>query len=109
LAYDADLTGMIVLPTVTMHALHDPIIPFAVGREYALTVQAAGRSNLLVQTATEEHGHSKLAETQYLALLGGLLDWIASDRRPTPGDIATRCLRLQADATGGCHFVERGQ
>lgn len=109
LAYDADLTGLIVLPTVTMHALHDPTIPFAVEQDYARTVQAAGRSSLLVQTATDERGHSKLAETQYLALLFALLEWISSDQRPEPGDIAARCLRLELDAPGGCHFMERGQ
>jgi hypothetical protein len=54
LAYDADLSGLIVLPTVTVHALHDPTIPFVVEADYARVVQAAGRSELLVQTATDE-------------------------------------------------------
>jgi alpha-beta hydrolase superfamily lysophospholipase len=107
LAYDADLSGLIVLPTVTMHALHDPTIPFAVEKEYARVVEAAGRSSLLVQTATDERGHSKLAETQYLALLTALIDWISSNHRPEPRDIAARCRRLEGSAPGGCHFVER--
>ncbi|MDY6947676.1 MAG: hypothetical protein SXG53_18360, partial [Pseudomonadota bacterium] len=105
LAYDADLTGLIVLPTVTMHALHDPTIPFSVEADYARVVAAAGRSNLLVQTATDEHGHSKLAETQYLALLSALNDWIETGRRPSAGDIATTCRRLEATSPGGCRFV----
>jgi hypothetical protein len=105
LAYDADLTGLIVLPTITMHALHDPTIPFAVEADYARVVQGAGRSQLLVQTATDEHGHSKLAETQYLALLTALTDWISSGHRPEPEDIAARCRRLEPVAPGGCHFV----
>jgi hypothetical protein len=107
LAYDADLSGLIVLPTITMHALRDPTIPFAVEADYARVVQAAGRSRLLVQTATDEQAHSKLAETQYLALLAALNDWIATGHRPEPDEIAARCRRLEAVTPGGCHFVSR--
>lgn len=105
LAYDADLSGMIVLPTVTMHALHDPTIPFAVEADYARVVAAAGRSNLLVQTATDEHAHSKLAETQYMALLTTLDEWIETGKRPTPDGIASTCHRLEDTIPGGCRFV----
>jgi hypothetical protein len=105
LAYDADLSGLIVLPTITMHALHDPTIPFAFEADYARVVQAAGRSDLLVQTATDERAHSKLAETQYLALLTTLLDWIGTGHRPEPQDVAARCQELEPVAPGGCHFV----
>jgi hypothetical protein len=68
-------------------------------------VQAAGRADLLVQTATDERGHSMLAETQYLALLTSLTDWIASGQRPQPEDIAARCQQLELAVPGGCHFV----
>jgi alpha-beta hydrolase superfamily lysophospholipase len=105
LAYDADLSGLIVLPTVTMHALHDPTISFEVEKDYARVVAAAGRSNLLVQTATDEHGHSKLAETQYMALLAALNEWLDTGRRPSPDDIAATCRRLEATVPGGCRFV----
>jgi hypothetical protein len=105
LAYDADLSGLIVLPTVTMHALHDPTIPFEVEKDYARVVAAAGRSDLLVQTATDEHGHSKLAETQYMALLATLNEWLDTGRRPTPDTIAATCHRLEATVPGGCRFV----
>lgn len=105
LAYDADLSGLIVLPTVTMHALHDPTVFFGVEAEYAHVVAAAGRSNLLVQTATDENGHSKLAETQYIALLTTLNDWLDTGRRPTPDDIAATCRRLETAVPGGCRFV----
>lgn len=100
-----DLSGLIVLPTITMHATRDPIIPFTVEADYARVVQAAGRADLLVQTATSERGHSMLAETQYLALLTTLTDWIASGERPQPEDIAERCQQLSSTVPGGCHFV----
>lgn len=109
LAYDSDLSGLIVLPTITMHAKRDPIIPFAVEAEYARVVQSAGRADLLVQTATDEVGHSMLAQTQYLALLTTLTDWIASGQRPQPDDIAARCQQLELTVPGGCHFVSTTQ
>lgn len=105
LAYDADLSGLIVLPTVTMHALHDPTVFFAVEKDYFRVVAAAGRSNLLVQTATDEHTHSKLAETQYMALLTELNKWLDTGRRPTPDEIAATCRRLESTVPGGCRFV----
>lgn len=105
LAYDADLSGQIVLPTLTLHALHDPTIPFTVEAEYARVVSAAGRSQLLVQTATDEQGHSKLAEPQYLALLTALTEWIVTGKRPEPADVAALCPRFEADGNGGCRFV----
>jgi fermentation-respiration switch protein FrsA (DUF1100 family) len=105
LAYDADLSGLIVLPTVTMHATRDPIIPFSVEADYARVVQSAGRADLLVQTATDERAHSSLAETEYLALLTSLTDWIASGQRPQPADIAARCQTLLSTVPAGCHFT----
>jgi hypothetical protein len=107
LAYDADLSGLIALPTITLHALRDPQIPVAVEEDYARVVQSAGRSDLLVQTVTDERGHSKLAETQYLALLTALTHWIATGRRPDVKDIDVRCQALLATAPGGCDFIVR--
>ena len=64
---------------------------------YGRVVQTAGRLRLLVQTATDERGHSKLAETQYLALLTALIDRVSSGHRPEPDDIgrAAGCWKLQ--------------
>ena len=68
------------------------------GDLYGRVVQSAGRLQLLVQTATDERGHPKLAETQYLALLTALIDWISSGHRPEPDDIGARCRLLEAAA-----------
>lgn len=105
LAYDADLSGLIVLPTVTIHALYDPTVSFAAEGVYAETVAKAGRSDWLVQTATDEDSHSKLAETQYVALLDSLMDWIEKGAKPSPQTIADRCQSLIGRVPGGCHFV----
>jgi hypothetical protein len=105
LAYDADLSGLIVLPTVTLHALHDPVVSFEAEAQYAATIAAARRSHLLVQTATDEEQHSKLSDSEYVAILQALEGWLDTGRRPSPADIAERCTANLPTYGQGCHFV----
>lgn len=91
LSYDADLSGMIVVPTVTIHAKYDPTVFVSVDHVYRQTVAAAGRSDILVQTFTDESEHSKLSNSEYAALLESLSIWIDTSKRPSPGDIAAQC------------------
>lgn len=104
LAYDADLSGQIVLPTVTIHARYDPTVFVEHSAMYARTVAEAGRSDLLVQTFTTETEHSRLSPPQYLALLGALEAWIDSGDKPTPGRIAARCEEYVLRYGGACAF-----
>ncbi len=104
LAYDADLSGQIVLPTVTIHARYDPTVFVEHSAMYARTVAEAGRSDLLVQTFTTETEHSRLSPPQYLALLGALEAWIDSGDKPTPGRIAARCEEHVLRYGGACAF-----
>ena len=103
LAYDSDLSGLIVLPTLTMHALHDPTVPYAVEAAYAATVAAAGRSHLLVQIATDEDQHSRLTDAGYLTVLSALEAWIDTGAAPDPVQFQTACLALHQTA-GQCRF-----
>src|SRR5690606_6819664 len=57
LAYDADLSGLIVLPTLTLHALRDPTVSYRSEAVYEAIVRNAGRSHLLIQAATDEDTH----------------------------------------------------
>lgn len=104
LAYDADLSGLIVLPTVTLHALHDPTVSYRSEAIYAAIVGAAGNAHLLVQAATDEDQHSKLADGGYLTALTALEQWIRDGRRPDPAAFQTACLTLASRAE--CRFVE---
>jgi len=103
LAYDADLSGLIVLPTLTLHALHDPTVSYRSEAIYEAIVRNAGRSHLLVQAATDEDQHSKLADGGYLTALAALEQWIGDGRRPDPAGFQAACQRLAAQA--GCRFV----
>ncbi|MDI1289615.1 MAG: hypothetical protein PSX37_06665 [bacterium] len=103
LAYDSDLSGLIVLPTLTLHALHDPTVTFAVEAAYARTVAGAGRSHLLVQAATDEDQHSKLADAGYLTVLSALELWIDTGTAPDPARFQTACL-AGYPTQGQCRF-----
>lgn len=104
LAHDADLTGEIVRPTVTLHALHDPTVNYSAEALYAATVAAAGRSELLVQAATDEAEHSKLSDAGYMTALDALEGWIDRGVAPDPAGFQARCQALWA-GQGACLFV----
>jgi len=105
LAYDADLSGLIALPTLTMHALHDPVANFEMEAQYAQVVAKAGRSHLLVQTVTDEDQHSKLSDSEYVALLEALDHWVETRQAPSVDDLASRCAALLPQYGQGCRFI----
>lgn len=104
LAYDSDLSGLIVLPTVTLHALQDPTVSYSVEAAYAATVAAAGRSHLLVQAATDEDQHSRLTDAGYLTVLFALEAWIDTGTAPDPDRFQADCL-ARYPAAAQCRFV----
>lgn len=107
LAYDADLSGLIVLPTLTLHALHDPVVSYRSEAIYAEIVRRAGRAHLLVQAATDEDQHSRLADGGYLTALAALEGWIDSGLRPDPNSFQQACL-ARDPGRGQCRFSSDG-
>lgn len=104
LAHDADLTGQIARPTLTVHALHDPTVSADLEALYAATVAAAGRSAWLVQAFTDEAEHSKLSDATYMTALDSLESWIDRGVPPDPVGFQTRCEALWS-TQGRCLFV----
>lgn len=104
LAHDADLSGNLSVPTVTLHALHDPTVSFAAEAAFADTVARAGRSDLLVQAATDESDHSKLEDAGYLTVLAALNRWIDTGERPDSRSFQSECLNAASPTT--CRFVD---
>lgn len=104
LAYDADLSGLIVLPTLTVHALHDPVVSYEAEAAYAATVRAAGRGHLLAQVATDESDHSRLRDTTYLAALRALERWLDGGAVPEGARLQADCL-ASAENAEDCRFV----
>jgi hypothetical protein len=102
LAYDSDLTGEIVLPTVTLHARYDPTVFVEHSALYADTVAQAGRSDLLVQAFTTETLHSRLSAPQYVALLEGLSQWLDAGQRPDADSLLRACIVASARLNEPC-------
>jgi len=91
LAYDADLTGAIVLPTLTLHARYDPTVFVEHEAIYAQTVAGAGRSTLLTQVFTTEALHSQLSLPQYAGLLIAMTRWLDTGEKPDAQDVVEAC------------------
>ena len=103
LSYDAELSGRIVVPTLTLKAIGDPVISYTQDLDYGTVVAAAGRTDLLRQVFTDEPDHSRMSDAHYMTALTALEAWIASGSAPNAADIATRCRDLSA--LGPCRLL----
>lgn len=104
LAYDADLSGALTAPTLTLHAEDDPTAFVELEDVYRQTVAKAGRSRLLVQSFTDEHEHQKEATPEYAALFRAMLAWIDRGTKPTPRSLAAICETARQTYGEACHF-----
>lgn len=102
LAYDADLTGNIVLPTLTLHARYDPTVYVSHEAMYARTVARAGRSDLLSQVFTTEALHSRLSPPQYAAALSALSRWLDTGEKPDGRLVLETCLSMVRGEAEAC-------
>lgn len=104
LGYDGDLSGQIVLPTLTMHALHDPVVSYRADGAYAAKVAAAGQARLLAGVLTDEDEHSRLNDATYLGALMSLEAWLDSGTRPDAATVQATC-RAKAPKSADCRFM----
>ncbi|WP_395443672.1 hypothetical protein [Caulobacter sp. UC70_42] len=104
LADDSDLTGKLPVPTLTMHAIDDPTAFVELEQVFHDTVAKAGKSDLLVQSFTDEHEHSKLATPEYAALLRAMTAWIELGTKPSPATLAVGCAEAVKTYGEACHF-----
>ena len=101
-AADTDPTGRIDVPVLTLHAIDDPTAFVELESTFRDTMTAAGRADRLVQTFSDEHAHSYLADPEYVAEMAALLDWIERGDKPTPASVAARCRAAEAAFGAGC-------
>ena len=102
---DADLSGRIPMPVITMHAIHDPTAFVEMEHSFAQTMAAAGHARNLVQAFTDDSVHGYVSDASYAALLEALRAWVVDGRKPTPTSIAEGCLALQPRFPSTCRFV----
>lgn len=105
MAYDADLTGQIVAPTITLHAKDDPTVFVNHEAIYRQTVERAGNGDLLQQNFSDEAEHSKLSTPQYAALFSAMLTWIDNGNKPTRQSIAALCEEKRKTYDEPCRLL----
>jgi hypothetical protein len=93
-----------MLPTLSIHGKKDPTVFVSVDAVYRDIVAAAGRSDLLVQTFTDEDTHSKLSTPEYAGMLDALMAWIDKGEKPTPASVAAACETHAAAYGEPCKF-----
>jgi hypothetical protein len=86
---NADYTGRIESPVLTLHTLYDPLVTVSQEREYAETVAAANRSNLLYQTYTNGNGHCNFTGEQLVTSVNAINNWVVNRTRPTAANFPT--------------------
>ncbi len=104
LSHDADLSGKLTLPTLTLHAEDDPTAFVELEAAFRDQVVQAGSQALLVQSFTDEHEHSKEATPEYAALFSAMTAWIEKGKRPTVKALAARCEAARQTYGEACHF-----
>jgi len=105
-AADADLAGRIAVPVLTVHAIDDPTAFVELESAFRERMVQGGSGDRLVQTFTDEHEHSYLADAEYVAAMAALVAWIERGDKPTPQGIAAACMGVDAVFTPavGCRF-----
>ena len=106
LAYDSDLSGSIIIPTITLQAKFDPVVNYRAQAHYKRLVEQAGQSHHLLQLLTSEDQHSKLSESEYLALLSAMADWLDTGQRPAASSVRQKCAGYAATTGQPCLFID---
>jgi hypothetical protein len=104
LGYDADLTGLIVRPTLAVHAKGDPVVSATALEAYAANVDAMSRGGLLATVLTDEDDHSRMRDATYITALRALEAWLDSGVKPDAAALAATCRRDAADPDE-CRFI----
>jgi len=107
LAADADPTGRIPVPVLTMHAIDDPTAFVELESTFRVTMERAGRGNALMQLFTQDSEHSYTSDAQYVSAMHALLAWVERGTVPTPTSVAASCATVDPmyDPAKGCRFV----
>ncbi|MCY7376358.1 MAG: hypothetical protein LH472_10360 [Pyrinomonadaceae bacterium] len=86
---NAEYTGRIENPVLTLHTLYDPLVTVSQEREYLETVAAANRTNFLYQTYTNGNGHCNFTGEQLVASVTAINNWVRTRTKPTAANFPT--------------------
>jgi hypothetical protein len=102
---DADLTGRIGVPVLTVHGINDPTAFVELQSKFRQTMEQGAGTKKLVQTYVDSREHSYLGEPIYPTLFDALLQWVERGDKPTPEGIASNCKGYEARFGAGCAFL----
>ncbi|MCD8477835.1 MAG: hypothetical protein LRY68_08015 [Sulfurospirillum sp.] len=80
-AKDADPTGNIALPMVSINAVNDPTVFVEIADFWKQKVEKAGKGTNLVQTFANDNQHSYISDVHYVSIMNGLLEWINTKKK----------------------------
>jgi len=80
---NADYSGKIKNPVLTMHTVIDPLVTVSQMYEYAETVNNAGRGKHLFQTYTNGNGHCNFTGPQLITAVNAIDNWVRTGTKPT--------------------------
>ena len=98
-------TGVLRIPTLTLHTLGDLFVPFHMEIEYAKRVAANGWSHNLVQRATRDVGHCTFTPAELVQTFTDLVGWVEGGVKPVGDDVLDPAK--VADPNFGCTFTDR--
>lgn len=81
--HNADYSGKIKHPVLTVHTIIDEIVQVSNESAYADTIATAGRQDLLFQTYTNGVGHCQFTGPQFVLSIIAIDNWVRTGVRPT--------------------------
>ena len=80
-------TGMVTRPVLSLHTIHDPLIPGRYISDYAATTRLTGRQDLFTAKFTAGRGHCSFTPQQMDKGFEELRRWAREGVRPEPGEV----------------------
>ena len=102
LAYDSDLTGLIVLPTIAVHWDKDPTVSADADKFYEAKIRSNGLGDYFLGLTSREGTHSKLPDADIMAALDSVVRWAETAQKPTQDQVQTRCKDVARRLNGTC-------
>jgi len=92
---NADYSGGILKPVLTMHTIIDPLVTVSQERAYADTVRATNHDIRLFQTYTDGNGHCNFTGPQLITAVNAINTWVITGIRPTQANFPAAAGFLQ--------------
>jgi pimeloyl-ACP methyl ester carboxylesterase len=80
-------TGLVRIPTVTLHTTRDPLVPYWHEALYLFLATEQHRQGLLVQQSVDRFGHCAFEDPEVAHAFAGLVGWVDYGIKPAGGDV----------------------